>query len=148
MIDRRHTMAHQTTSDFTPFQYEPLRRADRTVDRSKEQDAARQQADAMRLLRSGGNPGDSTLSKLAEAWCERLSPRLQTRTLCERYPRVANRIALCWSDPDLTQALLEQLLRDRRGGRKGFPAPVHAELVALAAEVRINGANTRNKAAP
>ena len=137
--DRRPAMAPDTNSDFTPFKYEPLQRADRFLDRTKEQEMAQQRDDAMRLLRSPGNPRDNTLSKLAEEWCERLSPSVQTRALCERYPRIVNRIALCWSDPALTQLLLDQLLRDRRGGRKGFPAPVHAELVALAAEVRNRG---------
>lgn len=128
-------MTLKSNSDFTPFKFEPLRRSDRTVDKSKEQDVAQQQAAAMRLLRSARNPRDSTLSKLAEEWRDRLSPRLQTRSLCDRYPRIANHIALCWSDRTLTRRLLEQLLHDRRGGRQGFPAPVRAELVALAAAV-------------
>lgn len=132
-------MAQSTNSDFTPFQYEPLSRTDRIAERPNEKEIAQQRAEALRLLRSPANPRDNTLSKLAQEWCERLSPHLQTRALCERYPRIANRIALCWSDPALTLAVLDQLLRDRRGSRKGFPAPVHAELVALAAEVRKYG---------
>ena len=128
-------MAKDADSDFTPFKYEPLRRIDRIAERRNDQDVARHRSEAMRLLRSAGNARDSTLSKLAEEWRERLSPRLQTRALCERYPRIANRIALCWSDRALTRQLLDQLLHDRRGGRKGFPAPVRAELVALAAAV-------------
>lgn len=141
-------MPHRTSSDFTPFQYEPLRRADRTVDRTKEQELAREKSDAMRLLRSAANPRDSALTDLTKEWRDRLSPRLQTPALCERYPRIANRIAMCWSDPVLTQRLLDELLRDRRGGRKGFPAPVHAELVALAAEIRMNNSTSGSKAAP
>jgi hypothetical protein len=129
-------MSQKTANDFIPFKYEPLRRADRIAERPNEQDIAQQQADALRLLRSPGNPRDNTLSKVAEEWRTRLSPHFRTSTLCERYPRIANRIALCWSDPVLTLTLLDQLLRDRRGGRKGFAAPVHAELVALAAAVR------------
>ncbi len=132
-------MAQPTKSDFTPFEYEPLRRIDRIADSPNAQEIAQQRADALRLLRSPGNPRDNILTKLAEEWCERPLPHAQTRALCERYPRIANRIALCWIDPVLTLALLDQLLRDRRGGRKGFPAPVHAELVALAAEVRNRG---------
>jgi hypothetical protein len=126
-----------TASDFIPFRNEPQRRADRTIDRTKAQELAQQQADAMRLLRSPENPRDRTLSKLAEEWRDRLLPRLQTRALCERYPRLANRIALCWCDRKLTRRLLDQLLQDRRGGRKGFPAPVLAELVALSGAVGI-----------
>lgn len=128
-------MTRRTISDFAPFQYEPLRRADRTVARDKEQELARQQSEALSLLRSASNPRDSTLTKLAEEWRDRLLAQLQTRALCERYPRIANRIALCWSDRTLTQRLLDQLLHDRRAGRKGFPAAVRAELVALAVAV-------------
>lgn len=132
----RRTMAHKTSSDFTPFLYEPLRRADRIATRSEApQNAALKPAEAMRLLRSSRNPRDRALTPLAEAWRDRLSQRLPTRTLCEHYPRIANRLALCWSDRMLTRQLLDQLLHDRRGGRKGFPAPVRAELVALSAAV-------------
>lgn len=136
-------MAQHLTSDFIPFKYEPLRRTDRIVERSQ-QDLARDKADAMRMLRGTGNPRDTTPSKLAEEWRNSLLPRLKTSELCERYPRIANRIALCWSDQALTRRLLDDLLRDRRGGREGFPAAVHAELVALAAEVGVGFRTTRN----
>lgn len=143
-----HHMPQERSSDFTPFKYEPKRRADRAFPTSKEQDLARQQLEAMRLLRSAPNPRDRTLSKVAEEWRDRVSPRLPTQALCERYPRIANRIALCWSDQVLTERLLDDLLRDRRGGRNGFPVPVHAELVALAAELRKNKTTRASKAAP
>jgi hypothetical protein len=51
--------------------------------------------------------------------------------LPERYPRVANRLALCWSDKVLTRRLFEELLTDQRGGRRGFPPPVRDELLRL-----------------
>jgi hypothetical protein len=133
-------MHQERSSDFTPFKYEPQRRADRAFPASKEQDLAKQQLEAMRLLRSAPNPRDRTLSKVAEEWRDRVALRLPTQAVCERYPRIANRIALCWSDRVLTERLLDDLLRDRRGGRNGFPEPVHAELVALAAELRKNKA--------
>lgn len=141
--DRRPAMAQNTNSDFAPFKYEPLRRTDRIAERPNQHEITQHRADALRLLRSPGNPRDNTLSKLAEQWSDCLAPHVQTCALCEHYPRIANRLALCWSDRVLTRTLLDQLLRDRRGGRKGFPAPVHAELVALAAEVRNLGTNAK-----
>ena len=57
--------------------------------------------------------------------------RPRPERLCARYPRVANRLALCWAELDLTERLFDDLLNDRRGGRRGFPAPVLVELRAL-----------------
>ena len=51
--------------------------------------------------------------------------------LLERYPHVANRLALCWADKALANRLFEDLLVDKRGGRKGFPSTVRAELLQL-----------------
>lgn len=47
------------------------------------------------------------------------------------YPRVVNRLALCWNDAALTDRLLDDLLIGRRGKRKGFPGPVAEELLRL-----------------
>ena len=74
---------------------------------------------------------DEPLSDLARRWVDTLPTRLRPAALCARYARIANRLALCWPDARLTQQLFESLLVDRRGGRKGFPAPVRAELFAL-----------------
>ena len=55
--------------------------------------------------------------------------RLKPLQLCNAYPRVVNRIAAAWSDPDLTDGIFNDLLLDRRGGRKGFPPGIAAEIV-------------------
>ena len=81
--------------------------------------------------RADPNPRDQELSDLAEDWWRRLPPDEQPHALCTRYPRVANRIALCWSDKVLTEQLFGQLIIDRRGGRKGFPREVLVELLKL-----------------
>jgi hypothetical protein len=46
---------------------------------------------------------------------------------------VANRLALCWGDPVLTERLFRDLLNPRRGMhlRKGFPPLVQRELLTL-----------------
>lgn len=74
---------------------------------------------------------DHTLSAVARAWVDTLPASQRPLQLCSHYPRIANRLALCWPDPALTNRLFESLFLDQRGGRRGFPADVIAELVAL-----------------
>ena len=74
---------------------------------------------------------DATLSQIARVWFESLPVPLRPEHLCVRYPRIANRLALCWPDSTLTQRLFENLVVDKRGGRQGFPTEVAAELAQL-----------------
>lgn len=72
-----------------------------------------------------------TLSSVADGWAKTLPAALRPVQLCRRYPRVANRLALCWPDLGLTMRLFDDLFVDRRGGRRGFPPDVKAELMML-----------------
>ena len=74
---------------------------------------------------------DSGLSGTARLWLRRLPARRRPLRLCANFPRVANRIAWCWHDVDLSVQLLEDLLQDRRGGRRGFPPAVVREMLRL-----------------
>ncbi|HRI19211.1 MAG TPA: hypothetical protein PL196_11875 [Burkholderiaceae bacterium] len=74
---------------------------------------------------------DRTLSHLVPSWRESLPPDAKAAYLCARFPRIANRLALCWADPSLALNLLDELFRDRRGGRRGFPAEALEELRSL-----------------
>lgn len=74
---------------------------------------------------------DKTLSRLVPRWRESLPPESTPDYLCVHFPRIANRLALCWADPALALHLLDELLRDRRGGRRGFPAEALDELKSL-----------------
>ena len=74
---------------------------------------------------------DRELMEHAVLWANGLPSELRPNLLLESYPRVANRLALCWPDKRLTHHLFEDLLVDNRGGRKGFPSPVSAELLQL-----------------
>lgn len=74
---------------------------------------------------------DDALNGTARAWLRRLPGGRRPLRLCERFPRVANRIAWCWADAGLVDAVFDDLLVDRRGGRQGFPAPVVQELRRL-----------------
>jgi hypothetical protein len=52
-------------------------------------------------------------------------------TLAKRFPHVVNHLAACWAAPFDVIDLLDELLVDRRGGRRGFPADALAELLEL-----------------
>ena len=74
---------------------------------------------------------DRILTPATLAWLRSLPPRRRPLQLAAQFPRIANRIAWCWDDDDLTAQVFDDLLVDRRGGRIGFPDPVRRELVGL-----------------
>jgi len=76
-------------------------------------------------------PEDRALTGVTIDWLLALPPELQPRTLCERYPRVANLIAAAWPRIEERRSLLHSLLSDARGGRQGFPVRVRREIEAL-----------------
>jgi hypothetical protein len=74
---------------------------------------------------------DSALNGTARLWLRRLPARRRPLRLCETFPRVANRIAWCWHDVALSEQVMDDLLTDRRGGRRGFTPAVVRELQRL-----------------
>lgn len=81
--------------------------------------------------REAPRPIDSALSPLAQRWLAQIPANAQPTGLCERYPRIANRIALCWPDRVLTAQVFATLFSHNRDGRRGFPKEIVDELVAL-----------------
>src|SRR4051794_39765435 len=81
--------------------------------------------------RSATSIHDSMLSPLVPRWMESLPPDVKPRFLCKSFPRIANRLALCWADSALTVRLLDDFLTDKRGSRLGFPAKATRELSGL-----------------
>lgn len=75
-------------------------------------------------------PADRALRGSTIAWVLTLPPSLRPRELCDRYPRAANAIAEA-RDAEERAAVLDELLTDRRGNRRGFPPEVKSELQAL-----------------
>lgn len=71
------------------------------------------------------------LTEHAHAWVRKFPLQSRPLELCNVYPRVANRIAECWEDLAVTEVVLDDLLVDHRGGRKGFPAQIGIELLRL-----------------
>jgi hypothetical protein len=85
---------------------------------------------------------DLVLSDQVLGWLQQLPQPVRPSELCAHYPRVANRIALCWSDPYLTEQVFDALLLSQRGKRNGFPPRVAAEMMRLRAfHARHKGTN-------
>ncbi len=76
-------------------------------------------------------PQDLVLSEMARRWQASLADRYRSDHLCAMYPRVANRLALCWDDSSLSSKVLDELVVDKRRGRAGFPPEVSQELIQL-----------------
>lgn len=64
-------------------------------------------------------------------WAARLPESVRPISLLASFPRVANKIAVSWAMRHSCLPVLEDLLIDRRGGRRGFPADVARELTRL-----------------
>jgi hypothetical protein len=75
-------------------------------------------------------PTDRALQGSTIEWLLKLPVSLQPRELCDRYPRAANALASAWHAGGRA-AMLDELLSDRRGNRRGFPPEVKSELQAL-----------------
>ena len=74
---------------------------------------------------------DEALTGTTRQWLRKLPHGRRPMQLCAIYPRVANRLSWCWPDAELSRQALEDLLDDRRGGRRGFPPAVARELRRL-----------------
>jgi hypothetical protein len=81
------------------------------------------------LLRRG-KPVNYML-RMSIVWLRTLPRDVRPMVLVEQCPRIVNSIALRWNSPDACRAYFIDLLVDRRGTRKGFPADVHRNLTTL-----------------
>jgi len=75
-------------------------------------------------------PSDRALQGTTIDWLLELHVRMRPRELCDRYPRAANALAAAWRNGEFA-AVLDDMLIDRRGRRRGFPPEVRAELEKL-----------------
>jgi hypothetical protein len=76
------------------------------------------------------NPANHLLPVGAQ-WLERLPGEVSPHALATHYPRIVNLLALQWNDKRVCSAYFEDLLNDRRGGRRGFPPDVRRDLMSL-----------------
>lgn len=74
---------------------------------------------------------DHELSAKGARWMAWLPTDVRPQTLAAHYPRIVNKLAVCWRDAGITERLLEQLLHDDRGDRMGFAPAIVLELEAV-----------------
>ena len=74
---------------------------------------------------------DRVLLSETHIWLRQIPSSLLPKHMCRHHPHLANRFADCWGDKERVQALIDDLLIDRRGDRKGFSARVRGEIEQL-----------------
>ena len=79
---------------------------------------------------------DRALTGAAMDWVIGLPATLRPHSTCEHFPRVVNAIAAAWADAAYSRQVLDHMINDYRGGRRGFPVAVGQELAALHAHQR------------
>jgi len=68
-------------------------------------------------------------------WLIALPVDVRPKTLCERFPHLANRIATEWPNAAQVTQSLTTLAADARWGSAGYPAQVQAELERMAKQI-------------
>lgn len=91
--------------------------------------AVKKQAEDWQAKRKDSSP--EALSDATRAWLDELPHAVRPHQLALRYARLANRLCETWNEPAKCERLLDDLMIDRRGGRKGFPLAVANELATL-----------------
>ena len=76
------------------------------------------------------HPADYLLP-IGERWLRGLPAEVVPADLVLNFPRIVNLIAMQWDDRGACAAYFEELLTDRRGGRRGFPQNVERDLSRL-----------------
>jgi hypothetical protein len=81
--------------------------------------------------RQPSSPYDRSLNKSATSWLHELPQEVRPRACVIRFPRILNRLARYWDAPGMLDQIFNELLVDKRAGRKGFPPEILAEIRAL-----------------
>jgi len=74
---------------------------------------------------------DVALHERTFKWLATLPAEVRPMVTAREYPRIANRIGELWGNCEYSRLYMQGLLKDRRSGRKGFPAEITMELAAL-----------------
>ena len=77
-------------------------------------------------------PTDEPLAQTV-TWAAKLPRDIRPMALLRSFPRIANLLAVTWTEPTAFRPYIDELFVDRRGNRQGFPPEVMEELFALRA---------------
>ena len=100
------------------------------VDRSNRDEPAGR-AGSLKFMRERRALPVAFLLLHTQEWLDTFPRRVQPYALCKLYPRIANLIAAKWADTEALRAYFDELLVDRRRGRRGFPLEVLNDLCVL-----------------
>jgi hypothetical protein len=73
----------------------------------------------------------TSLTRRTVEWLAELPANVRPGELAIRFPHVANGLAAVWYEREKCCDYFDSLMRDRRGGRRGFPPRVALELTVL-----------------
>jgi hypothetical protein len=93
--------------------------------------AATKEPSPQQLVARRRSQPPETLAPETMRWLAALPGDVRPRQLPIEYVRITNAIARAWSDPRMCLMYLEELLMDRRGGRRGFSFEVALEIAGL-----------------
>jgi len=114
--------------DFEPVTIEEARA---TLDEIDASIAAFINPDYWNKVRRAPQPSDRALTGRSMKWLAELPEEVRPLQSMQRYPRVINALVDVWNDADKRDDAFENLLNDKRKGRRGFPIDVERELSAL-----------------
>jgi hypothetical protein len=80
--------------------------------------------------RRKAQPAD-VLLPATRRWLDAMPDEYRPLELAKQFARLANLIASAWNNPRECSAFIHSLLRDQRGGRRGFPPEVMEDIVNL-----------------
>ena len=66
-------------------------------------------------------------------WLASLPSHVQPRELARQFPRIANSLCVMWKDTEAYNSYVDDLLTNRRQGRRGFAVAIVCELELLRA---------------
>jgi hypothetical protein len=73
------------------------------------------------------------LLRTTSEWLATLPSEVQPRELSRQFPRIANSICAMWKDTEPCEKYVDELLTDRRNGRRGFAVEIVREIERLRA---------------
>lgn len=119
--------------DSLPFTNAPVDDADTRAQNDKPEEAVPDEAVEDRNSQRGAVDEEEPLSLASFLWIASLPAHIRPHALARTFPRIVNRLADVWQDQAQYASYLDELVWDKRGGRRGFPALVAAEVSSLKA---------------
>ena len=127
-LARRHLQARSDDRSLREFQL-GLNAA--VVAWDDDADAPRLGAGYWAMRRRAPTPADMAVLGKTLDWLMALPKQVRPDATVDRFPRVVNQLAEAWRDQGAIKACFDNLLHDKRSGRKGFPAEIKRELKIL-----------------